>query len=338
MGGGPLAATGAALGALLVLRRPLAFGTLLRLSLLAKETALLLPCRAGGPAETRAARLRRVFRRPARRAPSTSPPATAVLGELVVSGHEARSFENPLGVLPLAERVPAARSWPCARCTSSSSRAISPRTTAGPRRVPCPRAAACSPWLRWPPWRQSRPAVIARGLPRSLMVIAVSSLLVSNIVSSSAPPSATPPLLPTDRASPSWRRGRRPSLRTPLVVATRSCSWRPAPPAPGPRARRGTTTTRCAAPLSPATPRSVKVLGNLAWRRRPGPTAEARLLLDRAGAAPDAVPLLLNRASLACARETGGGRAPGFAPFWPRNPTRRWHSCCRLSSRSAGAT
>jgi tetratricopeptide (TPR) repeat protein len=71
-----------------------------------------------------------------------------------------------------------------------------------------------------------------------------------------------------------------------------------------------------------ATPRSVKVLGNLAVEEvSQGRSAQARALLDRALAlAPDATPLLLNRASLALVEGDLPGAASRIAAVLAHDP------------------
>jgi tetratricopeptide (TPR) repeat protein len=302
-----LLAAGAALGALLFLGRPLIFGTLLLVSLLAKETALLLPLAAlVGTGEARAVRLRTFLAGGVAGALYLAA-RTAVLGGLVLPGTRGTLLENPLGVLSLAERLPAA----AAVALRALGLVVFPRHLspdygwAETGAVPFAAGAVAVTVLLALATGAVLLAARSRQAALLLTVIAASWLLVSNtvIVIGTAfgerllyLPLAALSLLAawgTNQVSgPRLRRGGALAVALLLAVAaarswTASAAWRD-----------DYTLARAA---EKATPRSVKVLGNLAVELLTrGRTAEGKALLDRALAlAPGATPLLLNRASLA---------------------------------------
>ena len=300
-----LLAAAFALGAVLCLRRPLAFAALLFASLLAKETALLLflvPLAAPlGRTRLRAAASG------AAAAALYLAMRAAVLGTLVPGSLRGTYVENPLGVLPALARVPAA----AAVALRAVSLLLFPHhlspdygwAETGP--VPgAVGAVAVTALLAL----GVAGIVLARRQPRAapfLCVAAFSWFLVSNLAVPIGtafgerllylPLAALAPLAGWVVVALPGRAPRRLGLAAAVVLLgaaglrtwTASAAWHD-----------DYTLARAAVV---ATPRSVKVLGNLAVElAQRGRTEEAKALLERALAlAPDMVPLLLNRASLA---------------------------------------
>ena len=297
----------AALAALLCVGRPLLFGACLLLSLLAKESALILPAAAlvapGIPRRARHAS----FAAGCAAAALYLAARRAVLGSLVLPQTRGTYLENPLGVLPFAER------W-LAACTVAL-RAL--KLLVFPVHL--------SPDYGW---AETGAVGLLRAGPAAvfLLALAVGAVLLARR-------SARAAFLLT-AAGASWLLvsnfllvigtafGER-LLYLPLAPLALLAAWGGAGAAPPPLRRAGLAVlvvvlvlfavrswsasaawrddaSLCRAGLA-ATPRSVKVLGNLAVEEAAaGRRAEARALLDRALAlAPDVPALLLNRASVA---------------------------------------
>ncbi|HEX5045424.1 MAG TPA: tetratricopeptide repeat protein [Candidatus Polarisedimenticolaceae bacterium] len=312
-----LLAAGAALLALLCVGRPLVFGALLLASLLAKETALLLPAAALVAPGLPRGRQRRSFAAGIGAVLLYLAARWAVLGALVLPETRGTYVENPLGGLPPLERTLAA-------CVGTL-RAL--RLLLFPRFL--------SPDYGW---AQTGAVVPGEGLLALVLLLALSAgafllarraraaallltvaalswLLVSNLVlvigTAFGERLLYLPLAPLALLA-GWGVARIGSSRLrPLALGafalallllaarawTASAAWRD-------------DATLCRAALA-ATPRSIKVLGNLAVEEAAaGRREQARALLDRALAlAPDVPALLLNRASLALLE----GDLPGAA-------------------------
>ena len=323
-----LLAAAAALGALLCVARPLLFGALLLLSLLAKEAGLLLPLAAlVAPGIPRPARLRS-FAAGSGAVALYLAGRWAVLGALVLPGTRGTYLENPLGVLPLLQRSLAA----CTVALRALKLLVFPLhlspdygwAETGP--VDLARAAPAAAVLLA---LAVGGTLLARRSPRAAFLLTAAGaawLLVSNLVlvigTAFGERLLYLPLAPlallaawgaTGAARPRLRRTGIAVLATVLVLfAARSV---------GASAAWHDDASLCRAALA-ATPRSVKVLGNLAVEEATaGHTVQARALLDRAlGLAPDVPALLLNRASLALGEGDLEGAARRVDAVLSRNP------------------